>query len=183
LDLANVCHSFMQNPDSPWAPVFAPRRAGEQRYWLVKSEPEVFSFDDLMAAPKRTTSWNGVRNFTARNFMRDGMKKGDLVFFYHSSTKPQAIVGVCEVVREGYPDPTALDSKHEGFDPKATKDDPIWSMVDLRAVEPLRRPVTLQEIKASKALASMALIRVSRLSVTPVTDREWETILAMAARA
>jgi predicted RNA-binding protein with PUA-like domain len=150
-------------------------------YWLVKSEPDVFSFDDLMKAPKRTTSWNGVRNFTARNFMRDDMKEGDRVFFYHSSTKPQAIVGICEVVRDGYPDDTALDPKSEGFDPKATKDNPRWYMVDLRAVEPLDRPVTLAEIKANKALANMALVRLSRLSVGPVTEKEWETIRKMAA--
>jgi predicted RNA-binding protein with PUA-like domain len=150
-------------------------------YWLVKSEPDVFSFDDLMKAPKRTTSWNGVRNFTARNFMRDEMKKGDRVFFYHSSTKPQAIVGICEVVREGYPDDTALDPKSEGFDPKATRDNPLWYMVDLRAVEPLRRPVTLAEVKANKALANMALVRLSRLSVGPVTQPEWDAILRMAS--
>src|SRR5438309_5722387 len=118
-----------------WASAFSPRKPGECRYWLVKSEPEVFSFDDLVASPKKTTSWNGVRNFTARNFLRDGMKTGDRVFFYHSSTKPQAIVGICEVVREGYPELTATDPKHEGFDPKSTKADPIWYMVDLRAVE------------------------------------------------
>jgi predicted RNA-binding protein with PUA-like domain len=150
-----------------------------RKHWLVKSEPDVFSFDDLMKAPKRTTSWSGVRNFTARNFMRDDMKKGDKVFFYHSSTKPQAIVGICEVVREGYPDDTALDPQSEGFDPKAAKDNPLWYMVDLRAVKPLARPVTLAEIKANKALANMALVRLSRLSVGPVTEKEWETILEM----
>jgi predicted RNA-binding protein with PUA-like domain len=167
--------------ERPWAWVFAPRESGEKRYWLVKSEPDVFSFDDLLKAPKRTTSWNGVRNFTARNFMRDGMQMGDQVFFYHSSTKPQAIVGICEVMREGYGDDTALDPKHDAFDPKATKAEPIWYMVDLRAVERLARPVTLAEIKANKALASMALLRVGRLSVTPVTAAEWQTVLKMSA--
>jgi predicted RNA-binding protein with PUA-like domain len=164
-----------------WASTFAPRARGERRYWLVKSEPDVFSFDDLLAAPKRTTQWNGVRNFTARNFMRDGMKKGDRVFFYHSSTKPQAIVGICEVVEEAYPDPTAFDPKHDGFDPKSTKAEPIWFMVDLRAVEPLPRPVTLTEIKARKELAGMGLLRVGRLSVTPVTAKEWEVVCSMAS--
>jgi predicted RNA-binding protein with PUA-like domain len=167
--------------ESPWAWVFAPRKAGEKRYWLVKSEPDVFSFDDLLESPKRSTSWNGVRNFTARNFLRDGMKKGDQVFFYHSSTKPQAIVGICEVIRDGYGDDTALDPKHDAFDPRATNADPIWYMVDLRAVEPLARPVTLAEIKASKSLAGMALLRVGRLSVTPVTPAEWEAVLKLAA--
>src|SRR6187455_144105 len=87
-----------------WAAVFTPRAPGERRYWLVKSEPSTFSFDDLMAAKNRTTQWDGVRNFVARNFMRDGMKAGDQVFFYHSSVNPQAIVGICEVAREAYPD-------------------------------------------------------------------------------
>ena len=165
-----------------WASAFAPRARGERRYWLVKSEPDVFSFDDLVAAPKRTTQWNGVRNFTARNFMRDGMKKGDRVFFYHSSTKPQAIVGITEVATEAYPDPTAFDPKHDGFDPKSTKAEPIWFMVDLRAVEPLPRPVTLADIKARKELAGMGLLRVGRLSVTPVTAKEWEVVCSMAGR-
>jgi predicted RNA-binding protein with PUA-like domain len=171
----------MPKEESPWAPVFD-RKSGERKYWLVKSEPDVFSFDDLMKAPKKTTGWNGVRNFTARNFMRDGMKTGDLVFFYHSSTKPQAIVGICEVAREAYGDDTALDPKHDGYDPKSTKAEPIWYMVDLRAVEALPRPVTLEEIKATKALASMALLRVSRLSVQPVSKAEWDAIIAMAKR-
>ena len=164
-----------------WAAAFAPRARGERRYWLVKSEPEVFSFDDLAKAPRGTTGWDGIRNFAARNFLRDGMKRGDLVFFYHSMGKPQAIVGICEVTREGYPDPTALDPKHAGHDPKSSAEDPIWYAVDLRAVEPLPRPVTLAEIKARPELGEMALVRIGRLSVTPVTTREWETVLAMAA--
>ena len=164
-----------------WAPVFAPRAPGEVRYWLVKSEPDTFSFDDLEHSPKKTTTWDGVRNFVARNFLRDGMKRGDQVFFYHSSTKPQAIVGICEVVREGYPDPTAFDPKGPGHDPASKESEPTWFAVDLRGVEKLRRPVTLAEIKARPELAEMALVRIGRLSVTPVTGTEWETILAMAA--
>ena len=101
--------------DGAWAEWFV-RRPGEVRYWLVKSEPEVFSFDDLMNAPKQTTCWDGVRNFAARNFLKDGMRKGDQVFYYHSMANPQAIVGICEVVKEGYPDSTALDPKHHHFD-------------------------------------------------------------------
>jgi predicted RNA-binding protein with PUA-like domain len=163
-----------------WAPFFI-RKPGEQRYWLVKSEPTTFSFDDLLAAPKRTTTWDGVRNFTARNFLRDGMKRGDQVFFYHSSTDPQAIVGVCEVVREGYPDSTALDAKHPHFDPDSDPKSPSWFMVDLRATEKLARPVTLAEIKKAPALAKMALVRIGRLSVTPVTRNEWEVILRMSS--
>ncbi|HET9426503.1 MAG TPA: EVE domain-containing protein [Gemmatimonadaceae bacterium] len=167
-------------PESPWAPVFASRSPGEVRYWLVKSEPESFSFDDLVKSPKKTTTWDGVRNFVARNFLRDGMKKGDQVFFYHSSTKPQAIVGIAEVAREAYPDAGALDPRHDGFDPKSDPDDPTWFAVDLKAVGPLERPVTLAELKANKALAGMALLRIGRLSVTPVTRQEWETIRGMA---
>ena len=150
-----------------WAAVFTPRAPGERRYWLVKSEPSTFSFDDLLAANDRTTHWDGVRNFAARNFMRDGMKLGDQVYFYHSSVNPQAIVGVAEVVRESYPEPN----------------DPEWCMVDIRAVEPLARPVTLVELKGRPELAKMALLRIGRLSVTPVTPAEWEVIRSMGARA
>lgn len=163
-----------------WAAAFTPRAPKERRYWLVKSEPDVFSFDDLWRAPERTTHWDGIRNFAARNFLLDGMKRGDRVFFYHSMANPQAIVGICEVVREGYPDDTAFDPKHDGFDPKSVRESPTWYMVDLRAVKKLRRPVTLAEIKAKPELAGMALLRVGRLSVTPVTPAEWETIVAMA---
>jgi predicted RNA-binding protein with PUA-like domain len=164
---------------SPWAATFAPRAPGERRYWLVKSEPSVFSFDNLMAAKNRTTHWDGVRNFAARNFMRDGMKLGDQVFYYHSSVDPQAIVGVCEVSREAYPDSSAFDPKHHSYDADSDPNDPTWYMVDLRAVEPLARPVTLSEIKAKPELSQMALLRIGRLSVTPVTAAEWEVIRAM----
>ena len=123
-----------------------------------------------------------MRNHAARNFLRDGMANGDEVFFYHSMADPQAIVGVAEVVREGYPDPTAFDPKHANFDEKSDRDDPTWYMVDLRAVRRLPRPVTLAEIRQNKELAGMALVRVGRLSVTPVTAREWEIVHAMASR-
>jgi len=166
--------------DGKWAWVFTPRKPNERRYWLVKSEPDVFSFDDLRGAPKQTTQWDGVRNFAARNFMRDGMKQGDRVFYYHSSANPQAIVGIAEVAREAYPDPTAFDRKHHGYDAKSRPDEPTWYAVDIKAVEALPRPVTLTEIKANKALENMALVRIGRLSVTPVTASEWDAILAMA---
>ena len=162
-----------------WASAFAPRKKGERRYWLVKSEPSEFSFDDLVRAPGKTTSWNGVRNFAARNFLRDGMKLGDQVFFYHSMTGAQGVVGICEVVREGYPDDTAFDRKHAGFDEDSDPAAPTWFMVDLKAVAPLARMVPLTEIKARPELAEMALVRIGRLSVTPVTAKEWETIRAM----
>ena len=108
-------------------------RPGGTAYWLVKSEPESFSFDDLLASPRRTTCWDGVRNYQARNFLRDGMRRGDVVLFYHSGDLP-AVVGVAEVVREGYTDFTAFDPSHEHFDPKSREDAPTWVMVDIRAV-------------------------------------------------
>ena len=163
-----------------WAAPLAPRAPGERRFWLVKSEPETFSWDDLLGAPQRTTHWDGVRNHAARNFLRDGMRLGDRVFFYHSSTDPQAIVGICEVTREAYPDFTATDATHPAFDPDSDASAPTWYMVDLRAVEPLARPVTLPEIKTRTELGEMALLRIGRLSVTPVTPFEWETIVAMS---
>ena len=163
-----------------WAEWFV-RAPGERRFWLVKSEPGVFSFDDLMRAKNRTTGWDGVRNSAARNFLRDGMKPGDLAFFYHSMAEPQAIVGICEVVSEPYPDPTALDPAHPQFDEDSSSGSPTWFQVDVRAVAPLARPVTLPELKARPELATMALIRIGRLSVTPVRASEWEAILEMGS--
>jgi len=151
-----------------------------RQYWLVKSEPETFSFNDLLAAPGQTTHWDGVRNFAARNHLR-AMKKGDRVLFYHSSAKPTAVVGVAEVAREAYPDPTALDKKDPHFDPKSKADDPTWFMVDIKGVEALKRPVTLDEIKKVKALANMALIRLGRLSVQPVTPEEFEIVTRLGS--
>ena len=165
-----------------WASSFTPRAPGEVRLWLVKSEPETFSWDDLLAAPRQTTPWDGVRNFAARNFLVDGMAAGDLVFYYHSMAQPQAIVGIAQVVRAGYPDPTAFDRRHDGFDPDSSADAPTWFMVDLQAVRPLARPVSLPELKARTDLASMALIRIGRLSVTPVTPKEWAVVIAMSER-
>ena len=151
-----------------------------RRYWLVKSEPESFSFDDLLKSPERTTCWDGVRNYQARNTMRDDMKRGDLVLFYHSSTEPAAVVGVAEVVREAYPDHTAFDPKEPHFDPKSRRDAPTWMMVDLRAVERFTRPVTLAELRGMPGLEKMALLqRGSRLSVQPVSAAEWEIVYRM----
>ena len=166
--------------ESPWAWVFMPRKAGEKRYWLVKSEPTTFSFDDLLARPDKTTFWDGVRNHTARTFMRDGMKLGDEVFFYHSNAEPSAIIGICEVVREGYPDHTALDRNDPHFDPGSDPNDPTWYMVDLKAIRALPQPVPLPELRKRKDLAQMALLRIGRLSVTPVRPGEWKVIMEMA---
>lgn len=163
-----------------WAAAFSARAPGEKRYWLIKSEPDVFSFDDLLAAPKQTTCWDSVRNSSARNFLRDGMKKGDLAFYYHSNAEPSAIVGICEVVREGYPDHTALDPSHDYYDADSNEDTPTWFMVDVKAVKKLASPVGLPEIKNSAALSEMALVKVGRLSVVPVRPNEWDTVIAMS---
>jgi predicted RNA-binding protein with PUA-like domain len=152
-----------------------------RRYWLVKSEPETFSFDDLLGATNRTTHWDGVRNYAARNHLRE-MKKGDQVLFYHSSSKPAAIVGTAEVVREAYPDHTAFDPKDPHFDPKSKPESPAWFMVDLKALKPLAQPVTLEQVKKTKSLQKMALVRLGRLSVQPVTEEEWETVMKLGGR-
>jgi predicted RNA-binding protein with PUA-like domain len=152
------------------------------RYWLLKSEPDVFGIDDLAARPKKTEHWDGVRNYQARNMMRDEMKRGDLAFFYHSNTKEPGIVGIMEVVREGYPDFTAWDPKSKYYDPKSTPEDPRWFMVDLRYKRKLKRVITLQELKDehAEALADLPLLRRgNRLSIMPVTAEQWEYILAL----
>ncbi|MBK81533.1 MAG: EVE domain-containing protein [Gammaproteobacteria bacterium] len=149
-------------------------------YWLVKSEPEEFSIDDLYRRPKRTEHWDGVRNYQARNFMRDGMKKGDRVFFYHSNCETPGIVGIAEVVREAYPDHTAFDPDDPHYDPKSDPDDPRWLMVDVKYVRKLKRTIPLSELKDNPALEDMALVRKgNRLSVMPVTEDQWQTILDM----
>jgi predicted RNA-binding protein with PUA-like domain len=160
-----------------------PAKTADRRYWLVKSEPDTFSFDDLLARPGKTTGWDGVRNYQARNHMRDGMKKGDRVFFYHSSSDPAQIVGVAEVAREAYPDPTALDPGHDHFDPKSKADAPTWMMVDIKAVEKLARPIALAELRTVKGLEKMVLLQKgSRLSVQPVSPDEWAIIYALGMK-
>ena len=148
-------------------------------YWLFKTEPGCFSFDDLKKRPDMTESWDGVRNFQARNFLRDTIKVGDRVLFYHSNIAEPAVVGLADVVRAGHPDTTALDPNAEHFDPKASVDKPIWYMVDVRYGEPLRRIVTLEQIKQNPLLADMPLVKRSRLSIQPVSDAQWRIILAM----
>jgi predicted RNA-binding protein with PUA-like domain len=151
------------------------------RHWLFKTEPTSFSFGDLWNAPGRTTSWDGVRNFQARNTLRDEVKPGDLVFIYHSSTDPTGIVGIAEVVRGGYPDPTAFDPKDHHYDPKSKPDAPSWYMVDIRAVKALPRLITLEELRKVKGLEKMVLLqRGSRLSIQPVRPEEWEVIMSLA---
>jgi predicted RNA-binding protein with PUA-like domain len=155
----------------------------DRRYWLVKSEPGCFSFDDLLHSSGRTTSWDGVRNYQARNFMRDDMKRGDLVFFYHSGAEPPSIVGVAEVVRESHPDHTAFDPGEQHFDPKSDAGSPTWVMVDIRAVAPLARPLALADLRGVPGLERMALLqRGSRLSVQPVTAEEWEIVYRLGRK-
>jgi predicted RNA-binding protein with PUA-like domain len=151
-------------------------------YWLMKSEPEVFSIDDLAEAPGQTTCWDGVRNYQARNFMKS-MEIGDQVFFYHSNADPSCIAGIAEVVRKAYPDHTALDPHDHHFDPKATPEKPIWEMVDLRFVRKFARPLALDDLRPVAGLEKMELLRRgSRLSVQPVTPAEWKIINRIAAR-
>ena len=155
-----------------------------RRYWLVKTEPEAFSYDDLLRAPRRTAGWDGVRNYQARNYLRDEMKKGDGVLVYHSNADPKAVVGTAEVVREGYPDPTQFDAKDDHHDPGSTPDQPRWFQVDLRAVEKLAHPVTLERIKRAPELKGMGLVRPgNRLSVQPVTEAEFRAVLKLSQSA
>ena len=151
----------------------------ERNYWLVKSEPNAYSFADLQAEEGQTAEWDGVRNYAARNIMRDQMKAGDGVLFYHSSTKPMAVIGTAVVVKEGYPDHTAWDPSSEHPDPKSTPDNPIWYMVDIKAEQEFSSPVTLPEIKSTPGLEDMVLVNRSRLSVQPVRREEWEIIVAV----
>ena len=149
-------------------------------YWLFKSEPEEFSLDDLYASPKRTAMWDGVRNYQARNMMRDQMKVGDEGFFYHSNCKVPGIVGIVKVVKEGYPDPTAFDPQDKHYDPKSDPDAPRWYCVDVKYGRRLKRVIALTELKDNPALAEMALVRRgNRLSVMPVDADAWRAILEM----
>jgi predicted RNA-binding protein with PUA-like domain len=148
-------------------------------YWLFKTEPGCFSFDDLKNRPDMTEHWDGVRNFQARNFLRDAVKAGDLVLFYHSNVPEPAVVGIAEVVRPGYPDFTARDPRGEHFDPKASADKPIWYMVDVRYRQALPMMVTLAAIKGNPLLAGMPLVNRSRLSIQPVTAEQWQVIITM----
>jgi predicted RNA-binding protein with PUA-like domain len=148
-------------------------------YWLFKSEPGSFSIEDLHNRPGMTEPWDGVRNYQARNYLRDAVKPGDEVLFYHSNIPEPVVVGIAEVVRGGYPDYTAFDPGSEHFDPKSSPGAPVWFMVDVRYVAAMPRPVTLEQIKGNSLLAAMPLVKRSRLSIQPVTPEEWRTILAM----
>ena len=151
-----------------------------RKYWLLKTEPSVFSFDDLLRSPRETTGWDGVRNYQARNYLRDEMKKGDGVLIYHSSADPTAVAGIAEVVREGHPDPTQFERGHAHYDPDSRPDDPRWFQVEVRAVEKLPHPVTLERIRRTPQLAQMGLLRKgNRLSVQPVSEAEFRAIVKL----
>lgn len=148
------------------------------QYWLMKSEPDAFSIDDLKR--KGQEHWDGVRNYQARNFMRDGMRIGDRIFFYHSNCAEPGIVGIAEVATDAYPDPSQFDPKSKYFDAASSRDNPRWMLVDVKFVKKLKRTITLKELQADDALADMALVRKgNRLSVMPVGAEEWRHILAM----
>jgi predicted RNA-binding protein with PUA-like domain len=151
----------------------------ERNYWLFKSEPSVFSFEDLKNSPGGIANWDGVRNFQARNFLRDGIKAGDGVLFYHSNTPRPHVSGIAVVVSDGQPDLTALDPGSTYFDPRSTLQNPIWYMVAVRYCMPLARVITLGELKADPDFSGMVLLQRSRLSIQPVLWREWQLLLQL----
>lgn len=153
--------------------------AGGRQYWLMKSEPEAFSIDDLARSPKKTTSWDGVRNYQARNFMRT-MRVGDEVLFYHSNADPPSVVGIAEVVKSAYPDATQFDRLDTHYDPDSDPDQPRWVMVDIRFVRKFMAPMPLDLLRGQVGLKGMELLRKgSRLSVQPVRAEEWNEILRL----
>lgn len=154
--------------------------AKQKKYWLLKSEPECYSVDHLARESTQTTYWDGVRNYQARNFLRDELQVGDLAFFYHSNANPPAIAGVVQVVQAGYPDHTAGDPKSDHYDPQSTLENPRWFMVDVQLVDRFPTPITLDQLRKIKALSQMELLRKgSRLSVQPVRASEYQAIMKL----
>jgi len=150
-------------------------------YWLFKSEPNCYSFANLKAEPTGSTGWDGVRNFQARNMLRDQVNVGDHVLFYHSNAEPPGIAGIAEVVEAGHPDPTAFEPDSEHYDPKSDPSKPVWYQVSIRAVKAIEPPLSLPFLRTIPGLEKMELLRKgSRLSIQPVTDDEWETVLSLA---
>jgi predicted RNA-binding protein with PUA-like domain len=150
------------------------------KHWLFKSEPSVFSIDDLENEKNKTTFWDGIRNYQARNFIRDEMKKGDLVLFYHSNAQPNAVVGMCKIVKEAYPDFSAFDPESKYFDPKSKKEEPTWFMVDIKLIKKFRKIVKLSDIKNNPKLKNMRLVqRGNRLSVFPIEEFEYKEIVSL----
>lgn len=150
------------------------------RHWLFKSEPDVFSIDTLKQRPNQTEHWDGVRNYQARNMLRDEIKAGDQAFFYHSNCTPPGIAGIIQIVKSGYPDFTALDPTSNFYDPKSTEENPRWYMVDVKFVKKFKNILTLDELKKHPILKNMQVARKgNRLSITPVTESEWNLIIDM----
>ena len=157
--------------------------AEKTRYWLLKTEPECFSIDDLAAQPGKTTFWDGVRNYQARNMLRDDIQVGDRVLFYHSNAQPPGVAGTAVVVRAGYPDFTAFDPRSDHYDPKSRADEPTWYMVDIKFESRFDELVSLDDMKGVKSLAEMEVLRRgSRLSVQPVRKSEFDAVLKLARR-
>ncbi len=149
-------------------------------HWLMKSEPDTFGIDDLSRLPKKTDSWDGIRNYQVRNMIRDDMKKGDLVFFYHSNCKPPGIVGIMKITQTAYPDHTAFDPEQKYYDPKSNRDNPRWFMVDVQLVRKFKRLISLDELRQEIVLEDSALLRRgNRLSIVPLTEKQWNHILNM----
>jgi predicted RNA-binding protein with PUA-like domain len=152
-----------------------------KKYWLVKSEPDVFSLEDLKKCKDQTTYWDGVRNYQARNYIRDEMKKGDGVFFYYSGSEPMGIFGICEITKEGYPDHTQFDPGSPHYFASAGINNPVWFMADIKLIEIFDKPVTLQLIKDNPKLKNMRLIQKgNRLSVMPVEKDEWNEVVRIS---
>jgi predicted RNA-binding protein with PUA-like domain len=150
------------------------------QYWLMKSEPNTFGINDLKNSPNSTDHWDGIRNYQARNMIRDDMQPGDLAFFYHSNCKPPGIVGMMKIISSGYVDHTAFDPQETYYDPKSNPEKPRWYMVDVQYLETFAASITLNELKANPALEGMRLLKKgNRLSILPITEHEWHTILAM----
>ena len=155
--------------------------ADERKFWLFKSEPFVYSIDDLAAEKGKRTTWEGVRNYQVRNMLRDDIKKGDGVLFYHSRVDPMIIAGTATVVKEGYPDHFALDPEHKYFDEKSDPENPRWYMVDVKLVQKFANPVTRAQLKEDDVASTMAVMaKGSRLSITPVTEDQWEAVHRLA---
>lgn len=152
----------------------------EMNYWLFKTEPDEYSIDDLRTCNKGTDVWNGIRNYQARNFLRDQVAVGDQVFIYHSQCRPVGIAGIAEVVQAAYPDPLQFDSSTDYFDVKATPENPRWFNVDVKFVEKFSAIIPLADLKACEELTDMVLIKQGRLSIQPVTAREWQIVMGMA---
>lgn len=153
------------------------------RYWMMKCEPSAYNVEDLKKEPRQTTTWEGVRNYQARNMLRDEIEEGDLAFFYYSNTKVPGIAGVMKIVKAGYPDPTAWNPEHRYYDPVSTPDNPRWYQVNVKLIRAFDTIISLADLRANRQLADLWILRKgNRLSVTPVTEQQWHAIVAMGEK-